>query len=151
MRKSLLVLLLFTSSIYSIAQGLTLEQQKSELEAHPQEDTFRVNRMIELSFFKDLDFSVRKEMAGEALTLSRKIGYTHGEGIGLTNLGYLTYRLGNKKTGDSLIREAQAFAKKRDDAELNGVILYRLALIIQIETGGKSALDALLKAEEMFE
>jgi signal transduction histidine kinase/tetratricopeptide (TPR) repeat protein len=151
MRKPLLVLLLLTYSVCSIAQEMTSDQLKSQLAAHPQEDTFRVNRLIDLSFSSDWGLSRREECAREALSLSRKIGYPHGEGIALTNLGYFTFRLGDKKTGDSLLRAAQAFATKMDDPELNGVLLYRFGLVILHTNPDKSAIDSLKKAEAAFE
>ena len=86
MRKPLLVLLLLAYSICTTAQEITSDQLKSQLKAHPQEDTFRVNRLIELSFYSDFDFSKREEFAREALSISRKIGYQHGEGIALVNV-----------------------------------------------------------------
>ncbi|HEY2648839.1 MAG TPA: ATP-binding protein [Puia sp.] len=151
MRQPLLVLLLLTCSICSTAQEITSDQLKTELDAHPQEDTFRVNRLNELSFCADLDFSQREETAAKALALSRKIGYRHGEGIALVNMGYFKARLGDKKTGDSLLREAQEFAKKMDDPELDGVLLYRFGLRIKRTSGDKSAIDSLKKAEKAFE
>jgi signal transduction histidine kinase/tetratricopeptide (TPR) repeat protein len=151
MRKPLLVLLLLAYHLCCSAQDITSDQLKNELDAHPQEDTFRVNRLIRLSFSSDFDFSQRKEFARRALFLSRKIGYPHGEGIALANVGYFTFRQGDKKAGDSMLREAQTFAKKMDDPELNGVLLYRFALFILHTTADKSLLDSLSKAEEAFE
>jgi signal transduction histidine kinase len=150
MRKLPILLLLLTYSICSSAQGGSADLLKKELDAHPQEDTFRVNRLNELSFSTDYGFAHRKELAAEALTLSRKIGYGHGEGIALTDLGYFTVRVGDRKKGDSLLREAQAFAKKTDDPELNGILAYRFALIIQFGGRDKSALDSFSRAEEIF-
>ena len=151
MRKPLLVLLLLAYSISSTAQEVTSDQLKSQLKAHPQEDTFRVNRLNELSFSYDFDLSKRKEFAGEALSLSRKIGYQHGEAIALANVGYFTFRLGDKKAGDSLLLEAQAMAKKMDDPELDGVLLFRNGLIIVRTNPGKSPIDSFKKAEQAFE
>ena len=151
MRKPLLVLLLLTYSMCSTAQEITIDQLKSQLEAHPQEDTFRVNRLIELSFSSDFSFLQREKLASEALTLSRKIGYPHGEGIALANVGYYKFRQGDKKAGDSLLRVAQAIANKMDDPELNGVLLYRSGNIILRTNPDKSAVDSFKKAGEAFE
>ena len=151
MRKPLLVLLLLSYSMCSTAQEITIDQLKSQLEAHPQEDTFRVNRLIELSFSSDFSFLQREKLASEALTLSRKIGYPHGEGIALANVGYFTFRQGDKKAGDSLLRVAQAIANKMDDPELNGVLLYRFGNIILRTNQDKSAVDSFKKAGEAFE
>jgi tetratricopeptide (TPR) repeat protein len=138
-------------SICSKAQDITTDQLKSQLAAHPQEDTFRVNRINDLTFDSDFSLSERKEFAMKALTLSRKIGYLHGEGIALANVGYYTFRLGDEKRGDSLLQEARAFAKKIDDPELNGVLLYRSGLIILHNNPEKSPIDPWKKAGEAFE
>ena len=151
MRKPLLVLLLLTYSICSTAQEVTPDQLKSQLAAHPQEDTFRVNRLNELSYSTEFNVQQREKMAEEALFISRKLGYRHGENIALTNVGYYKVRQGDKKAGDSILQKAQASAKNLDDQELNGVLLYRFGLIIMRESGDKSALDSLLKAEEILE
>jgi signal transduction histidine kinase len=151
MKKLLFVLFLFNLSMHVSAQGGSADLLKKELDAHPQDDTFRVNRLNELSFSTDFGFSGRKKWAAEALALSRKIGYGHGEGIALTNLGYFTLRMGNRKEGDSLLQEARLFANKTDDAELNGILAYRSALIFQGGGIVKSALDSFSRAEEIFE
>ena len=49
MKKHLLLLLLFALSLHAIAQDPAREKIIQELAAHPQQDTFRVNRLNELS------------------------------------------------------------------------------------------------------
>ncbi|MEJ0079805.1 MAG: hypothetical protein WDM78_02305 [Puia sp.] len=105
-----------------------------------------MNRLNELSFSVSLPFSQREKLAVEALAISRKIGYAHGEGIALVNKAYFQFRQGQKNTWDSLIREAQTIAKNLDDPELNGVLNYRQGLAIVSSSGDKSALKYLLQA-----
>jgi signal transduction histidine kinase len=92
MRKLPMLLLLLTYSICLTAQEVTSDQLKKELDAHPQEDTFRVNRLIALSFSSNFSFVQRGEFAKEALIISRKIGYTHGEGVAFLNDEFLSAR-----------------------------------------------------------
>jgi len=151
MKKTSLLFLILAWAIQVTAQEITLEKLKKELDTHQRQDSFRVNRLIELSFSPALSFTERRKLATEALIISRKIGYQKGEGIALINTGYFTFRTGDKKTGDSLIGEAQAIAKKINDATVTGVLLYRQGLMIQNTTGDKAAVDSLLKAEAAFE
>ena len=70
MRKSLLALALLLWALQSTAQTeKTAEQLKKELDAHPQQDTFRVNRLYESFFVLDIPREERKNMAAEALAI----------------------------------------------------------------------------------
>ena len=151
MKKTSLILLLFTWTMQAAAQYKNLEDLKKELDKHPQQDSFRVNRLNQLSFYTALSFAEREIVAAEALAISRKINYLRGEGIAMTNLGYYRFRLGNRKEGDSLLQNAKTFAKETGDPELMGVVHYRTGMAIRSTTGGKEALDYLLKAEAAFE
>ena len=133
------------------AQDREVTKFQKELSNHPQQDTFRVNRLLELSFSTSYTFSERKKPAAEALRISRKIGYKRGEGIAIANLAYFIFRLGNLKEGDSLFEVAREFANKLEDAEVNGVLLFRTGMKIKYTSGNKDALDSLLKAEAVFE
>ncbi len=151
MKKISLLVLLFTCFVRANAQDVTVQKIKNELDQHPQEDTFHVNRLINLSFSLAYSMAERKQLSAEALRISRAIGYRRGEGIALTNYAYNLFRLGNKKEGDSLLREAESFALKSGNPELMGVAYYRKGLSISASTGGKEALDYLKKAQTLFE
>ncbi len=126
--------------------------KKKELAAHPQEDSFRANRLVELSFSNVFSFAEREKIARDALiSLSHKLGYRRGEGVALVNVGYFKIRQGDQKAGDSIFQIARAFANKMGDPELTGVLLYRAGMIIRNTTAKKDALDSLLKAEDALE
>lgn len=151
MRKFLSLLALLIWAIQSTAQTeKTGEQIKKELSEHPQQDTFRVNRLIESLFGSDIPREERKIIAAEALTISRKIGYLQGECAALANLGYLQVLLGNEKEGDSLLRYAESIAKKSKNQKLIGLVAFELGLILS-SNGDSKCLDYLTEAERAFD
>ena len=151
MRKLLSVLALLTAAMVLTAQTeKTAEQLKKELAAHPQQDTFRMNRLYESAFAGDLTFEERNEMAAEALAIARKTGYRLAEGFALVNQGFYQLKLGNIKIGDSILRYAESFAKKLGDPELIGYVDLKFGEIFNTN-GDSKALDYLKKAEQAFE
>ena len=151
MRKLFSVLALLTAALVSTAQTeKTAEQLKKELAAHPQQDTFRVNRLYECMFNRDFTFEEQNEMAAEGLAIARKTGYRLGEGFALVNQGFYQLKLGNIKIGDSILRYAESFAKKLGDPELIGYVILRVGQILML-SGDSKALDYLKKAEQAFE
>jgi hypothetical protein len=125
MKKTSLILLLFTWTMEAAAQYKNIEDLKKELDKHPQEDSFRVNRLIQLSFSTALSFVEREKVAAEALGISQKINYRRGKVFALANLGYYRGRLGNRKK-ETRSSKCQAFAKETGDPELLGVVQLRL-------------------------
>ena len=151
MRKLFSVLALLTAALVSTAQTeKTAEELKKELAAHPQQDTFRVNRLYECMFNRDFTFEEQNEMAAEGLAIARKTGYRLGEGFALVNQGFYQLKLGNIKKGDSILRYAESFAKKLGDPELIGYVILRVGQILML-SGDSKALDYLKKAEQAFE
>ncbi len=80
MKQSLLLLLLLSLlQLNAAAQINYTEKFRKELAAHPAQDTFRVNRLNELSLGIDLMPDERKKISTEALAISEKIGYETGK------------------------------------------------------------------------
>ena len=52
---------------------------KEQLANHPQQDTFRVNRLTEIALLPELSTAGRDSAANEALLLSRQLNYKEGE------------------------------------------------------------------------
>jgi len=151
MRKLLSVLALLTAAMVLTAQTeKTAEQLKKELAAHPQQDTFRVNRLYECMFNRDFTFEEQNKMAAEGLSIARKTGYRLGEVFALVNRGFCQSLLGNKIEGDSLLRFAGSFAKQLGNQELIGYFNLRVGQILMLNDDTKS-LDYLKKAEQAFE
>ena len=113
MKQNLLLLLLFALSIYANAQDPAAEKLKQELNAHPQQDTFRVNRLNEMVFY-----SRDENYYNEALAISKKIGYATGEAYALAQVAFYKTRQGFRIEGDSMFHRVDSIAKKTGNTDL---------------------------------
>ena len=78
MKRHLLIIFLLFISLAALAQGLSTDELRSQLKQHPQQDTFRVNRLIELGRVAGSVLSIEKQdkVAYEAVYVSKKINET---------------------------------------------------------------------------
>ena len=150
MKKTLLILSLFSWFGTANAQEKTIQQLKRELSEHPQQDTFRVNRLLLLSLFSFQPLTERIKFTEEALSISQAINYLPGQGYALANMGSFQYLQGAIIKSDSLLAQADSLAKKLDDPELTGYVLFRYGSKMW-NTGDKGSLDYFLKAEKIYE
>jgi two-component system NtrC family sensor kinase len=145
MKKHLLLLLLFALSLHATAQDPAGEKIKQELSAHPQPDTFRVNRLNEMVFYSRDDSYYK-----EALTISRKIGYATGEAFALVQLGFSKSRQGYRAEGDSMFHRADSIARKNGNLDLLATVqVYRGYSSLLVDS--KLGLTLLLTAEKTIE
>ncbi len=134
MKQNLLFLLLLSLlQLQATAQINYTEKFRKELAAHPAEDTFRVNRLNEMSLGLDLSRAERKKISTEALDISTKIGYESGKAMALSTLGVQQLQ-GNVEQGVKMMNEADAIADKIGDLKLRAFILSRKAYIISPKT-----------------
>ena len=103
--------LLIIATIYGIAQKNSVKEIQGRLQNHPQTDTFRVNRLNELSWYTEVEEPVRDSLNKEALQLSRRLGYTIGE------IDALRMKAGISKMDQApgIAMEAVALSKKIGD------------------------------------
>ncbi len=95
------------------SQNIEIEKLKTQISSHPQQDTFRVNRLNEVGLNDDLPANEKEKAANEALLVSRKIKYTLGAGYALLNLGDANTQMGKKQQADAFLKQADSIAKKR--------------------------------------
>jgi signal transduction histidine kinase len=119
------LLLLCTIALSTTAQINYTEKFKKELAAHPAEDTFRVNRLNDLTLGFDLSRGESKKVSTEALAIAGKIGYEMGKAMALSNLGMLQQQQGNVEQGVKMMNEAEAISDKIGDPGLKAFILSR--------------------------
>ena len=150
MRKVTLLLLVLTCIIQATAQYKTVAQLKKELEDHPQQDAFRVDKLNDLSFNYFFLWDERRKFMEEALSISQKINYSAGEACALAAIGYYTAIDGKVQEGDSLLKRAESLVQKLGDPNLNGILFYRIGMK-KLNTGHKEGMDDLFKAEKIFE
>jgi signal transduction histidine kinase len=117
--------LLCIIALSATAQINYTEKFKKELAAHPAEDTFRVNRLNEMSLGVELSRDESKKISTEALAIAGKIGYETGKAMALSNLGMLLQLQGNTAQGVKMMSEADAISDKMGDLKLKAFILSR--------------------------
>jgi signal transduction histidine kinase len=145
MKKTLLLSLLLALSVHVSAQDPAGEKLKQELLAHPQQDTFRVNRLNEMVFFSRDEIYYK-----EALAISQKIGYAMGEAYALTHKAFSKFITNYRKEGDSLFRRADSIATKTTNPDLIATVqVYRA--YAGIFEDSKKAFLLLLEAEKTTE
>ena len=136
-----ILLLVFLPHLQAAAQINYTQKFKKELAAHPAEDTFRVNRLNDMSFGIDLSRAERKKISTEALAIAGKIGYERGKAMALSNLGMIEQLQGNTEQGVKMMNEAEAISDKMDDLNLKAFILSRKGQIVNSPKGLQYALE----------
>jgi len=79
MGKLILVLLILLPFTNTFSQKTKLQELKEQLRNHPQQDTFRVNRLNDIALRSGLSTACAGSAANEVLLLSRLLNYKEGE------------------------------------------------------------------------
>ena len=148
-RKMTLLLLVLTCIRQATAQYKTVPQLMKELEDHPQQDGFRVDKLIDLSSNLFFLWGQRRKFMEEALSISQKINYSTGEASALAAIAYYRAIDGKVQEADSLLKRAESLVQKSGDPDLTGILFYRIGMK-KVNTGHKEGLDDLFKAEKIF-
>jgi len=86
---TIVTLLLILNVVNLQGQTPVIEQLRSELNLHPQEDTFRINRLNKLGFqLRNKKPKEAQALFSDALVLSRKLKYELGEANALLSLSF---------------------------------------------------------------
>lgn len=122
-------LLLFTASLVQ-AQSFQIDRLRKQIQEHPQQDTFRVNRLNEISNTNPrLSTEEIEKFAAEALPLARKLNYTRGEGYALLVSARAANIIGNKELAATLLQQADSIAKQTGDQTLQWWVLMRTSVL----------------------
>ena len=114
MRKLILAFLILLAFVNATAQKTLLQEWKEQLAHHPQQDTFRVNRLTGIAFLDAMSATARDSLANEALLLSRRLNYKEGEAHALMAQA----RTKDVEQAIGLIKQAVAVAEKSEDKKL---------------------------------
>ena len=126
MKQSLMLLLLvFILNLQATAQINYTAKFQKEVAAHPAEDTFRVNRLNEMTLGYDLSEDEKIKISTDALHISTKIGYESGKALALATLGMFQQQQGNVMQGLNMMTEAEAIADKIANPRLKPIVLLR--------------------------
>ncbi len=119
MRKEILCVIFFAASLFCQAQSNEIERLKKQISEHPQQDTFRVNRLLEICrTAPTVPIEEYEKYAAEALSLSRKLKYTLGEGYALLSNSRANSVRRNHEAALTLVRQADSIAKVLGDQTL---------------------------------
>ncbi|MFD2574373.1 tetratricopeptide repeat protein [Spirosoma soli] len=137
MKKRLLIFCLSLTLSSAFAQSKRIDSLWTVLKKHPQADTFRVNRLNDLTNEWGLQLPQYDSLANQALLLARKLNYPIGEAKALFTLGitlYATHRNNpakqeEAKQGQRQVDQAIQLVERAGDKRL----------LIQFLTGAGSA------------
>lgn len=132
MKKAFLLFCLISTTILAAAQTAEIEKLKSELKSHPQQDTFRVNRLNALAN-RNLPLPDREKYANEALSISKKINYVKGEGHADLNLCVIKFNQGKNEESRKWLMRADTIAKKTVDTKIQAEVFFFMAITTQNE------------------
>lgn len=131
------------------AQSFEIENLRKEIKDHPQQDTFRVNRLNALCFtLPRIEASEMEQSANEALLISQKLNYAVGEGYAWAGKGMATYLSGKREEAFALLRRADSVANRTTDSVLKCWVLIRWSNSYR-GYDYRKALSWALKAEEL--
>ncbi|MBS1575936.1 MAG: tetratricopeptide repeat protein, partial [Bacteroidetes bacterium] len=151
--KEILSLLTFWSIIISSqAQSYEIDRLRKEIEKHPQQDTFRVNRLNEIinTTRETLSTDEIAKLSKEALEISRNLHYTIGIGYALVGMARGLSFVGRNDTALILSLQADSIAKKTNETGLQTWALCRLSSLY-FNTDLSRSLDYALKANAAAE
>ena len=151
MRKNLLLLLLMLFSVKAISQVSEVEKLQAQIKNHPQQDTTRVNLLNQMIILNALPPSETETLAKESLFISRKTGYTEGEGYALLGLGTIYSALGNYDISAQYFQQADSIANKTGNEELLIYVSIQQARAKTLTGVSKEGLTDLLKTETLAE
>ena len=88
MRRIFLSFAFVASIIVVRGQEHQIKQLEQQIAAHPQQDTFRVNRLNELAQIPSISTGKNDTLATEAFAIAKKLNYDRGQGLALINQGH---------------------------------------------------------------
>jgi signal transduction histidine kinase len=119
------IILFLTTSVVQ-AQSFQIERLKKQIREHPQQDTFRVNRLNEICNTNPrVSTEEMEKFSAEALSLARKLNYTRGEGYALLVSARVANFKGNKELAATLLQQTDSIAKQTGDQTLLWWVLLR--------------------------
>jgi signal transduction histidine kinase len=136
--------------VTAYSQERQIKQLEQQIASHPEQDTFRVNRLNELAQISSVTARKQDSLSTEAIAISRKIGYAAGEGYGLINKGMAAFLLGSRDQMPVMLSQARAIAAKTGDQELSA-LCWNLEGRSNNQNNNKKTLASYLKADSIAE
>lgn len=147
-------LLILAALVFCFATVYSQERQIRQLEQqianHPQQDTFRVNRLNALAQISSVPPKKQDSLSTEAIAISQKIGYPTGEGFGLISKGLAAFVLGKRDQMPVTLSQARVIAERTGDQELLA-LCWQLEGRLNSQNDNRKALACYLKADSIAE
>src|SRR3954447_11130514 len=137
MKQSLLFFFVAVTCIAAHAQNTNIQRLWQQLASHPQQDTFRVNRLNKLASSYTLSTARRDSAAAAALILAKQLGYTGGEIEALRAQSVTA----DKTRGKALLQQGLAIAERSGDKLLIAKASTQLGLFLNGTEEKKLALQ----------
>ena len=133
--------------IHVYGQDQEVIKLQQQINQHPQQDTFRVNRLNDLAAIISLGAQQRDSIANEALALSKKINYPRGIMRALQNLANTRAEQGENQQALALMKQAYALAEKNEDKEYQVIMLLTMGRITGLTVEMQQAINYYFQAE----
>ena len=130
------------------AQSFELDSLRKILLEHPQQDTFRVNRLAELIISNKIPVEGIAKYAEEVAKISRKINYPVGMGYAFMGESRVAYHKGSVDIAIRLCNQADSIANKTGDLRLKFWTLMRFSTYY-LFSNYRRALPYALEAEKV--
>jgi len=148
MRRILLSFTLITYFITAYAQQREIRQLEQQIASHPQQDTFRVNRLNKLGQIPSISNGKVDTVATEALGIAQKLNYDIGKGFALVNKGLALLGTGKRELVPPILQQVKLMADRTGDQELRARY-WHLTYRLNIQQDNQKALSAALKADSI--
>jgi signal transduction histidine kinase len=147
MRPVFLWFSLLVASAFAKAQSFEIDRLRKLIKEHPQQDTFRVNRLTEIcNLVPRLSNEEMEVFATEALTLAYKLNDTRGIGYALLVNARLANLKGEMDKAKALLNQTDSIANLIDEQALHWWVLTRATTFT---SDFKLQLPLMLKAEAL--
>src|SRR5690348_13481560 len=156
MKKISLSLILLFAVLHALPQKTDLQKELQQLSNYPKQDTSYINKINDflylLTDLRNTSVSVqqRDSLASIALTIAKKINYTHGEIYAMIQLCITKSMLGNNEQALSIAQEAYNLAEQNSDREMQVKALLSMGTIKTVANPA-AALEDFLKGEAIAE
>lgn len=147
MKRTIIFLILIACFTRPYAQEQRVKIVEQDLKTHKQQDTLRVNRLIELQNLITVPSPKLDSIANEALSISKKFNYKEGEVESLIALSRVAFRKNDQPRAKALIEQSIVLAQKLDDKTHLANAYFTMSSFNNITGESKQALEYAFKAE----
>jgi signal transduction histidine kinase len=126
MQRVFLLFFFLIMTFFSQAQSFEIERHQKLIQDHPQQDSFRVNRLNEIcNLAPSISIEQMEKYAAEALVLARRLKYSKGEGYALLVNARAATIKGDIEASAKMYQQTDSLAKLIGDQILQWWVMLR--------------------------